>query len=60
MNNEYMSIAQTAEFLGVSEITVKRFIREKLILSESVDGELVLLTEAVKKYKALADKFSRR
>lgn len=60
MSAVHMSIAEAAKVLGVSDITVKRFIRENLILSEKVDGEPMLITEAVEKYKALTDKFSGR
>lgn len=60
MSSELMSVAQAAEFLQVSEITVKRFIRENLIQFEEKDGEPMLIKEAVERYKALTERFSKR
>ncbi len=60
MNQDFMSIAQTATLLGVSEITVKRFIREKLIHAEDQNGELMLLKEAVNRYKEIHDRMNKR
>lgn len=60
MASEHMTIEQTATFLNVSEITVKRYIREKLIQFTEQDGQTLLLTEAVERYKKINEQFSRR
>ena len=60
MAAEFMSISEAAAYLGVSDITVKRFIREKLIQSEEHNGEPRLLTEAVERYKRINEQFARR
>lgn len=60
MSAEYMTIEEAASFLGVSDITVKRYIREKLIQSEKQSGSVVLLREAVERYKRINEQFSKR
>ncbi|WP_196157555.1 helix-turn-helix domain-containing protein [Reinekea sp. G2M2-21] len=60
MSSEYMNVAQAAAYLGVSEITVKRFIREKLIPSEIQNGQKMLSVSAVENYKKINEQFSKR
>ncbi len=60
MSSEYMNVAQAAAYLGVSEITVKRFIREKLIPSEVQNGQKMLSVSAVENYKKINEQFSKR
>ena len=60
MSAETMTISEAAEYLSVSDITIKRFIRESLIQSEEQNGETVLLRDAVERYKKINEQFSRR
>jgi excisionase family DNA binding protein len=60
MANEHMTIEQTASYLDVSEITVKRYIRENLIQHVDKDGQQLLVTEAVERYKKINEQFARR
>jgi len=60
MTDETMTIAEAASYLSVSEITVKRYIREKLIQSDETDGQIVLSKAAVENYKKINEQFARR
>lgn len=60
MASEFLSIAEAAKFLGVSDITMKRYIREKLIQSESQSGNTVLAKEALERYKRINEQLSKR
>ncbi len=60
MASDYLSINQAATLLNVSEITLKRYIRENLIPSSENNGNVVLLASDVEKYKAINEKFVRR
>ena len=58
--SELMTIDEAAKFLGVSEITVKRYIREKLIQTEEQDGEHLPVKDAVDRYKAINERMQKR
>ena len=60
MTSEHMTIDQAAKYLGVSDITVKRYIRENLLQHVDQDGQQLLLTEAVERYKKINEQFTRR
>ena len=60
MSSELITIAEAAQFLGVSDLTVKRYIREKLIQSEKHNGKPMLLKEAVERYKKINEQFHQR
>ena len=55
---EPLNIQQAAQFLDVSEITLKRYAREKLIPSIKQGKDLVFELTAVEKYKEMADKLN--
>lgn len=57
---KYMTLDQAAEFLDVTDITLKRYIRENLIQHEEVEGETLLLTDAVVRYKTIAERLGKR
>jgi excisionase family DNA binding protein len=59
MASEFLSIENAAVFLNVSDITVKRYLRENLIPSVDQEGETVIDKEALERYKAINDKFKR-
>ncbi|MFC3700347.1 helix-turn-helix domain-containing protein [Reinekea marina] len=59
MQSEFLSIEKAAEFLSVSDITVKRYIRENLIPSVEQNGETMIDKSALERYKAINDKFKR-
>jgi excisionase family DNA binding protein len=58
--SELMTLDEAAKYLGVSEITVKRFIREKLIQTQAHEGEELPLKEAVNRYKEIHDRMQKR
>lgn len=60
MASDHMTIKQAATLLNVSEITIKRYIRENLIPSTETDGNVTLLTADVEKYKAINEQFAHR
>lgn len=60
MSEEVMTVDAAASFLGVSDITVKRYIREKLIQSKEENGQTVLIKTAVERYKKINDQFGKR
>jgi len=53
-----LSIEQAAQFLDVSEVTLKRYAREKLIPSIQQGKELVFELKAVENYKKIADRLN--
>lgn len=59
MSNNLMTIDEAAQFLDVSDITVKRFIREKLIPAEDNNGKMMLQRENVERYKKITEQFKR-
>lgn len=60
MASEYFSIDEAAQLLEVSEVTLKRYIRENLLPAEEQQGEKVLPVDAVKRYKDIQDRLNRR
>ena len=53
-----LSIQQAAQFLDVSEITLKRYARENLIPSIKNGKDLLFDVKAVENYKQIADRLN--
>ncbi|MCJ8311411.1 MAG: helix-turn-helix domain-containing protein [Saccharospirillaceae bacterium] len=53
-----LSITQAALYLDVSEITLKRYAREKLIPSNKQGKDLFFDLAAVENYKVMADRLN--
>ncbi|BCE03090.1 helix-turn-helix domain-containing protein [Marinicellulosiphila megalodicopiae] len=53
-----LNIKQAAEFLDVSEITLKRYARENLIPSIKKGKDLLFEIKAVENYKQIADRLN--
>ena len=61
MSDTLLTIQQTADLLNVSDITVKRYIREKLLQVAQGDGDSALLEKgAVERYKTITERLSKR
>lgn len=60
MDDNYLSVAQAAKILGVSDITLKRYLRENLLPSEKHNGAVRLTKEAVERYKSIQDRLNKR
>jgi len=55
---EPLSMQQAAQFLDVSEITLKRYARENLIPSIKQGKDLLFDLAAVENYKQIADRLN--
>ncbi len=53
-----MTVAQVAEFLGVSEVRVERLSRENLLVAKGTDsdGKPTFDSDEVARYKTLAER----
>ncbi|EAR10486.1 helix-turn-helix domain-containing protein [Reinekea blandensis] len=60
MSDQHFTIDQAAKLLGVTEVTLKRYIRENLLPTEDVQGMKMLPKDAVQRYKAIQDRLQRR
>lgn len=54
-----LNLAQAAELLDVNEITVKRYVREHLIKSEEVEGNVLFNKEDLERYKEITTRMGR-
>lgn len=59
MPKEFLSIDQAAVFLNVSDITVKRYVRENLLPSSKQNGQPMIDKSALERYKTINDQFKR-
>ncbi|MFQ3281822.1 helix-turn-helix domain-containing protein [Reinekea sp.] len=59
MPSEFLTIEQAATFLNVSNITLKRYLRENLIPSSKQNGQPLIDKAALERYKAINDQFKR-
>jgi len=59
MSDKILSLAETSALLNVSEVTVKRWVREHLLKAEKNGSELSFAETDVIKYKEINDKLSR-
>lgn len=60
MSDNFMRVSEAAQYLGVTDITVKRYIREKLLTAVEHNGQIMLQKEVVERYKTIADRFHKR
>lgn len=60
MSDDLMRINEAAQYLGVTDITVKRYIREKLLSAVEKNGQILLEKGVVERYKTIADRFHKR
>lgn len=60
MSDDLMRINEVAQYLGVTDITVKRYIREKLLTAIEKNGQTLLEKGVVERYKLIADRFNKR
>lgn len=60
MSDNFMRVNEAAQYLGVTDITVKRYIREKLLTAVEHNGKIMLQKEVVERYKTIADRFHKR
>ncbi|MDP2559923.1 helix-turn-helix domain-containing protein [Psychrobium sp. 1_MG-2023] len=55
--DDILTVEQTAEFLGITDVRVKRLVRESLLNNVSDDAENPQFkADEVKRYKELADR----
>ena len=54
-----LTVKEAAQFLAVSEFTLKRYARENLIPSIKQGKEFVFELDAVENYKEMADKINK-
>lgn len=55
-----ISLTEAANILGETEVTVRRYAREKLIPSLTENGDIVFEREKVDQYKKLKEQFGKR
>lgn len=57
--NSLMNASEVAQLLSVSEASVKRFAREKLLQTTEINGELMFEKSNVLKFKEINDRLKR-
>lgn len=60
MFDHYFSLNEAAKLLGVTEVTLKRYIRENLLPAKEEQGQQILPKDAVNRYKDIQDRLQRR